>query len=173
MKGDKFEQLIQEYHANVELWKHDDNLRQQRNSTFLSMNTIMLVALGTFLNISPNITNAAISGLLISLFGLPICFMWNTVQERNSEYIRFRRFMLRSLETQLTSVSTFTKQWKALNKHESVQFEGITDVFVTKRTSKISSTFVEGKLPIVVIIFWSLVLVFSITFLFLLSIGKI
>jgi len=98
MKDEKFEQLIQEYQANVELWKHDDNLRQQRNSTFLSMNTIMLVALGTFLNIAPNITNAAISGFLISLFGLPICFMWNTVQERNSEYIRFRRFMLRSLE---------------------------------------------------------------------------
>ena len=173
MKDGKFEQLIQEYQANVELWKHDDNLRQQRNSTFLSMNTIMLVALGTFLNIAPNITNAAISGFLISLFGLPICLMWNTVQERNSEYIRFRRFMLRSLETQLTSLSTFTKQWNALNKFESVQFEGLKDTFTAKRGSRISSTFVEGKLPLVVIIFWSFVFILSTIFLLLLSTGKI
>lgn len=162
MATEKTTKLLQEYQANVELWKHDDNLRQQRNGTFLNMNTILLVALGTFVNIAPTITNAAISGLLISVFGLPICFMWNSVQQRNSEYIRFRRYILRSIEAQLPTLTTFTKQWKALNKHEKIEFQEIKESFTVIRGSKISSTLTEGRLPIVVAVFWSIILISSI-----------
>jgi len=37
--------LLEEYQANVEMWKHDDNVRQQRARNFLTVNTLLILGL--------------------------------------------------------------------------------------------------------------------------------
>jgi hypothetical protein len=39
--------LTIEYEVNVDLWKHDDDLCQQRNHTFLTMNTMVAAGSST------------------------------------------------------------------------------------------------------------------------------
>ena len=153
--------LLSEYQANLELWKHDDNLRQQRYGTFLNINSLLLVALGGLVTLSPSVLNATVVAVLISLFGFPVCLMWGRVQARNAEYIRFRRYQLRSIEKMLKPMSTFTNQWNALNKFETVHFKNIKDEFTIKHEAKASSTVIEGRLPSVIAVFWLIVFVAS------------
>lgn len=158
--------LINEYQVNVELWKHDDNLRQQRNNTFLTINTILLVALGSLITLgnpeSKDVaSNEALMAALISIFGLPVCYIWNRVQVRNGEYIRFRRYQLRSIEARLTGFSTFANQSKAMDRQEEVDFQGINDKFRISKAATRSSTRLEGSLPSVIAGFWLLILLGS------------
>ena len=127
---DKPEQALTiEYQVNVDLWKHDDDLRQQRNHTFLTMNTVLLVALGSLITLGDTVSDKALMAILISIFGLPVCFIWNRVQARNGEYIRFRRFQLRSIESRLPGFSTFANQYLAMDQHKEIDFQGLTDKF--------------------------------------------
>jgi hypothetical protein len=154
--------LLSEYQTNLELWKHDDSLRQQRYGTFLSINSLLLVALGGWVTLAPSTLNAVVVAMLIALFGFPVCLMWHRVQLRNAEYIRFRRYQLRSIESRLKPMSTFTNQWLALNKFETVHFANIDDLFTIRPQAKASSTLIEGRLPLVLVFFWSAVFIGSI-----------
>ena len=149
--------LISEYQANIALWQHDDNLRQQRSGTLLSMNTFLLVALGTLITIKPSLDNSAVVAILVSVFGFPICIMWHRILVRNGEYIRFRRFQMRSIEGQLQNVTTVTNQWNALDKHKTITWPGIEDSFRVKQAAKRSSTSIEVRLPLILAGFWTLV----------------
>jgi hypothetical protein len=149
--------LLAEYEANIELWKHDDNTRMQRNGIFLSVNTLLLIALGTLITVNPSIWGAAAISCLLSVFGLPICVMWHQILLRGGEYVRFRRFQLRAIEAQLQDVTTIRNQWKALNEYETVSFNGIEDKFTIKRSARRSVTTIENRLPLVVTGFWLLV----------------
>jgi len=154
--------LVGEYQANLTLWQHDDNLRQQRYGTFLNINSLLLVVLGGLVSLAPPIGNAALVTILISLFGVPVCLMWHSIQIRNAEYIRFRRYQLRAIEAQLKPMSTFQNQWKAMNEFEVIQFPDINEEFEVKPQARRSSTMIEGRLPLVLAIFWAVVLVGSI-----------
>jgi hypothetical protein len=152
------DQLLTEYQVNVDLWKHDDDLRQQRNGTFLTINSLLLVALGALITFSP----ASVFVILITaFFGFPICLIWYYVQRRNAEYIRFRRYQLRSIEAQLPVLTTFTNQWKGLNQYQAVSFKGIEDTFNITAEAKRSTTWLEGYLPLFIAIFWLLVFLLS------------
>lgn len=163
MDEQQIAKLLAEYEANIELWKHDDNTRMQRNGIFLSVNTLLTVALGTLITISPSIWSAAATACLISVFGLPICVMWYRILLRAGEYVRFRRFQLRAIEAQLQDVTTIRNQWRALNEYETVSFNGIEDTFTIKRSAKCSVTAIENRLPLVVTGFWLLVLLGGLT----------
>ena len=160
----KISNLNSEYQANIALWQHDDNLRQQRFGTFLNINTILLVALGTLITISPSIRNSSMIAILVSLFGFPICIMWHRILIRNGEYIRFRRFQLRFIEQQLQNVTTITNQWNALNKHQTITLPDFEDTFTVTLAGKRSSTSIETKLPLILASFWLLVLVIGLVF---------
>jgi len=119
-------QLMLEYQVNVALWQHDDNLRQQRNGTFLNMNSLLLVALGALItlnNDNKDITSLALYAVVLAIFGLPVCIIWYRVQLRNADYIKFRRYQLRSIEAQLGTLTTFTNQWTGLKENRQVQFK--------------------------------------------------
>lgn len=169
----KLSNLRSEYQANIQLWVHDDNLRQQRNGTFLNMNAILLVALGTLITISPSLLNAAAIASLISVFGLPICIMWYQIQSRNAEYIRFRRFQLRYIEAQLQNVTTISNQWKVLNEYQPLSFEGVEDRFSIKRPAKLSATKIEGWLPLIITGLWFIIFMAGVTLAILIWLGMI
>jgi hypothetical protein len=165
--------LLAEYEANIELWQHDDNNRIQRNGIFLSVNTLLVVALGALITISPSIYSTAIMAGLISVFGFPICVMWYYILLRGGEYVRFRRFQLRAIEAQLVDVTTIRNQWKALNEYETVSFHGIEDKFTIKPSAKRSVTVIEGRLPLFVAGLWLLVFLSGLIIIVLRSLGLV
>ena len=169
----KLENLRSEYQANIQLWVHDDNLRQQRNATFLNMNAILLVALSTLITISPSLLILAVIAFPISVFGLLIGGMWYQIQNRNSEYIRFRRFQLRYIEAQLQNVTTISNQWKVLNEYQTLSLEGLEDKFSIKRPARLSATKIEGWLPLMLVILWSLIFIAGVTLAVLIFSGVI
>ena len=162
MDDQQLQALLSEYQANLALWQHDDNLRQQRSTTFLSINSLLILALGGLITLSESFVEAAIVAIPISIFGLPICLLWYQVQARNAEYIRFRRYQLRSIEKMLPPMSTFTNQWRALSQFETVQFENIAAGFTIKNAARGSSTVLEGKLPLVIAGIWLVIFAISI-----------
>lgn len=162
MDDQHLQALLSEYQANLALWQHDDNLRQQRSTTFLSINSLLILTLGGLITLSDSFVEAAVVAIPISVFGLPICLLWYQVQIRNAEYIRFRRHQLRAIEKILPPMSTFTNQWRALNNFETVQFENIGAEFTIKNAARGSSTVIEGKLPLVIAGIWLAVFVISI-----------
>jgi hypothetical protein len=71
--------------VHIEMWKHYDNLRQAKNGTFLTANSI-LVAIGGFVfNESPELV------LAISLLGIVIGVSWFLLLTRNAAYINYHR----------------------------------------------------------------------------------
>jgi hypothetical protein len=139
--------LIAEYQANVALWEHDDTLRQQRIGNFLGVNAALLAAVGVAAGLKPPLKYIGGVGILFALFGLVLCVIWERVQTRNAEYIRFRRFQLRSIESRLSGLSTFQNVHRAFYECQPVTFESLAQQFAVKRSAHVASTISEGHLP--------------------------
>ena len=145
--------LLEEYRAHVELWKHDDTLRQQRTANFLTVNTVLLAVAGLALSAEPATPVAIAMVALFSAFGVSVALVWATIQWRNSEYIRLRRVQLRQLETRLPPMSAFTNAHRALDRHEEIDF-GDDGTFRVRPGARSSSTLRENLLPPMVLVFW-------------------
>lgn len=162
MTDDRTSRLLAEYQANVELWKHDDSLRQQRIGNFLTVNTILLVTITAIVGLKPPWDYVAATWLLISVFGLLVCRMWYRVHVRNAEYVRFRRFQLRSIEAELTELTTFTNTYDAFYEYKPVDFPKLEDRFELDEQAKRSSTLSESVLPQLLGGFWTAVLLIAV-----------
>jgi len=155
--GQRISSLIEEYKANIDLWIYEATFRQQRSQTFLTMNTILLVALSMLMTISPSLVNSSVIAVLIAVFGFPACIMWYRIQARNGEYMRFRRYQLRGIEFQLQDVTTIRNQWKALNKYEPLSLEGLEDKFEIRSSARVSAITIENRLPLILAGLWLLI----------------
>lgn len=154
----KFEnQLLIEYQVNVELWKHDDNLRQQRNANFLSVTTLLIIALSAFVGLKYPMIYLSIIALIFSLIGFFISMLWYRVLVRNAEYIRFRRFQLRSIEKRLKGLSTFTNTYDSFYKGFPLKFSEFDEEFVISKNAMKRSAITEGNLPVIISVFWSII----------------
>ena len=162
------ERLLNEYQVNVEMWKHDDLIRQSRTGNFLTINTILLVALSAIFSVGQSLIGIAVSGILFSFFGLAICWVWWNVLVRNHAYVYFRRFQLRSIESRLPGMTTFGNVYQAFYKNEEVSFVGIDETFIPAQKAKTSSTLMENRLPQIISVFWVIVLLAGATILFFL-----
>ena len=169
-------QLLVEYRANIELWKHDDMLRQERDKKFLNINTWLIVALGIMFQINKsNSTYGSfafgISLIAFSIFGIVICYIWDKVLSRNSDYIRFRKMQLREIEAHLKMLGTFHNSKLALDQGETITFEKNNEAFTIDRKDDkgtLSSTATEGRLPVIVAVIWIGILIVGV----FISIGK-
>ncbi len=149
--------LLAEYEANVALWQHDDSLRQQRSGTFLTVNTVLLTALGALTALQAPLRYVGVLALVFSVFGMIVCRVWHVVQLRNAEYIRFRRYQLRSIEARLPELTTFTNTYDAFYKGAEVKFPATGDSFRVEMKAQRRSTLSEGLLPVLIGVFWSIV----------------
>jgi hypothetical protein len=149
--------LLEEYRANIDLWMHDDTLRQQRTGNFLTVNSILLVALSGLISIRPSLSSLSVSSLLLSIFGFSISFIWYSVMTRNSEYIRLRRFQLLSIESCFPPMTTFSNTYRALYRHQPVTFKCSDEVFNVANRAKRRSTATENLLPLLVGGFWGFI----------------
>jgi hypothetical protein len=75
-----------DFKLHVEMWRHYDNLRQAKNSAFLTANSILL-AFSSFLFREPHATFIS----LVSLIGVVVCTSWLLLLTRNSAYIEYHR----------------------------------------------------------------------------------
>jgi len=151
--------LRDEYRANIDLWIYEATFRQQRSEAFLNINTILLTALGILITIRPSVRNSSIVGILIAVFGLLTCTIWQQILLRNSAYMRFRRYQLRGLEVRLQNVTTFRNQWKALNNFEPLSVPGLDDTFQVDKPARTSAIDIENRLPWLVAGLWLVILV--------------
>ncbi|UCC62838.1 MAG: hypothetical protein JSV36_19150 [Anaerolineae bacterium] len=149
--------LLEEYKANIDLWIYEATFRQQRDQTFLTMNTILLVALSILMAISSSLLYSSVIAVLIAVFGLSACIMWHRILVRNGAYMRFRRYQLRGIEVQLQNVTTMRNQWKALNKHEQLSLEGLEDKFEIEKPARVSAIDIENRLPLALAGLWLII----------------
>jgi hypothetical protein len=75
------------FRLHIEMWKHHNDLRQQKSTGFLTANSI-LVAIAGFLMREPRIVALVV---LISIVGIGVCFSWFLLLSRNSIYIEYHR----------------------------------------------------------------------------------
>ena len=70
---------------HLSMWKHYDNLRQSKNGSFLTANSILVAFVG-FLH------NEWRQGVaLVCLLGILVCIAWFLLLARNSAYIKYHR----------------------------------------------------------------------------------
>ena len=153
----KRDELLAEYEANVALWQHDDSLRQQRNGTFLTVNTVLLTALAAVTALQAPIPYVGAIALVFSVFGVIVCRVWHVVQLRNAEYVRFRRYQLRSIEARLPGLTTFRNTYDAFYQGAEVKFPETGESFRVSTTAQRRSTLSEGLLPVLIGVFWSII----------------
>ena len=153
-----------EYDANIQLWIYEATFREQRSQMFLTVNTILLTALGIMVTFNPYFLNVAIIAIPISLFALPACILWYLILLKNGAYMQFRRFQLRSLEVKLQNLTTFQNQWKALNKYEKLTVPELEDPFLINKSAKHSAIVVENYLPLILTVFWAIIFLAAITY---------
>ena len=91
-----------ELHA--EMWRHYDNLRQEKNKTFLIANTVLAAVLGAVWKIEP--AKPLLIIVLLPLLGIVVCILWFLILERNSAYIEFHR----------DHVSLWKEEWVAFKR---------------------------------------------------------
>lgn len=150
------ETSLEEYRLNVDLWKHDDALRQSHNQTFLGVNSAVLVAAGLVISASGELVIQGLTALAASVFGLAICGVWRRVQIRHNAYIRFHRKMLVALEAPL-SFSTFRLQEDAFHEPWSlIEMPHIASEFRLKKNERRSASGAEARLPEIVGVLWIL-----------------
>lgn len=149
--------LIAEYKANIALWQHDDSLRQQRNRTFLTVNTVFFTALAALTTLQAPMRYVGAIALAFSVFGMIVCRVWYVVQRRNAEYVRFRRYQLRSIEARLPGLTTFRNTYDAFYNGVEVRFPAIEDSFCVEMKAQRRSTLSERLLPLLIGVLWSLI----------------
>lgn len=70
---------------HIEMWKHYDNLRQQKNSSFLTGHAILAAIAGFTVTDAPNLVVA------LSIVGIVIAISWFLLLARNASYIAYHR----------------------------------------------------------------------------------
>ena len=147
--------LLAEYQANVSLWQHDDVLRQQRTTTFLAINTVLLTALAAMTALKAPLLYFGLTAFGLSLFGIAICRVWKIVHVRNREYARFRRLQLQSIEARLPGgLTTFRLTNEAFEKKVPITFPFTAASFTIVERARTSSAGTEERLPVLLGILW-------------------
>lgn len=102
-----------EYEINLEMWRHYDNLRQEKSKTFLTAQTI-LIAVSGFVVESQGLQSPLI--LAVSLLGFGSSVLWRLLLARNAGYIRFHQKRVRELEPSTgMHFTTFAEKWPEFN----------------------------------------------------------
>lgn len=98
----------EEYRINIDMWKHYDNLRQEKNKTFLTANTILVAASGFVLEAKNTDLKVFLIVGGVAVLGLVICVLWLLLQTINKAYIDHHIDKTRELELEKQQLQTWT-----------------------------------------------------------------
>ncbi|HEY5707775.1 MAG TPA: hypothetical protein VIS51_00070 [Solirubrobacterales bacterium] len=153
------EDLGDELRLNLDLWKHEEGLRQQRNTVLLGTNAFLAVAASALINARPPWGIALSTGIALAGFGLLICWIWDRLQQRHVVYADFRRKQIRELAAQL-NYESWERQWEALRSppdQSPVQVEfPHTGAHFSPRQAQGSAILTESLLPRAIAAAWAL-----------------
>jgi hypothetical protein len=138
-----------EYDINIEMWKHYDNLRQDKNKTFLAANSILAAAVGLALRGGEPDSGFQIVALLVALVGFLACVLWFLLLSRNAAYIRYHRDRASALELS-AGHSTFDVGWKEFEKR-------------IPPWERVSSNLTDRLLTAVLAAFWTSLVIYFLT----------
>ena len=100
--------VLEEYKINIDVWKHYDNLRQEKNKTFLTVNTILVAALAFVYKNGITVNSDMLILTVDSFLGAIVYISWFFLQSRNAKYIRYHIYQTRELEkNKLPEYNTF------------------------------------------------------------------
>ena len=131
-----------EYEINLEMWKHYDNLRQEKSKTFLTAQTI-LIAVSGFVLKSQELSSALRAlVLLVAVLGMVSSFLWFVLLSRNKGYIDFHHTRVQELELHTgIQFTTFSRQ--------------IRNEFKKKLwPRRLSSNTIDRMLALLFLVFW-------------------
>jgi hypothetical protein len=140
-------------------------MRQEKMKNFLEANTILAAAIG--LSISNFFSNAGNMSLYLilafSTVGLVISVTWTLIMVRNSDYMRFQRLNLCSIEKNLPEgFNTFSNMNLGFDKQAKVNFYCGQELIEFKPSRmSISANKIENFLPAIIAVIWSVVIVVS------------
>lgn len=147
----QYETLMAEYKVNVDLWKHDDDIRAKRATSFLAFNAVLFGVLSFALK-EPSFGGSfgVLVAVLSASIAVPMCLVWLRMQARNAAYLKIKRLRLAEIEATLGMDGTFAKQHTALVEHKEVQFSlgsnGLVS-YLVPRSARASSAMAESVLP--------------------------
>ena len=171
----------EEYELNLEMWRHYDNLRQEKSKTFLTAETIVIAVSG-FVFKSQDLNFASLGIFLaISVLGLGSLALWFLLLVRNAGYIQFHRSRVGELEKylrkrvgELEPFTTFSTKWdefdskqlwpkRKLLRRRSSEAEGSSNTTEDKNTTEHkrllvrvfgSSNMIDRLLALLFVLFW-------------------
>jgi hypothetical protein len=170
--------LSEQYKVNIDLWKHYDNLRQEKNRAFLQAQGFLVAALA--LTIAPDEFATSSTMLLtvgVSIVGVVLGLAWLTLQRRNAKYIKFHQAHALALESAIVrkpgtmpnidyaQYATITKQQECVHPKITKQQECVHPEIKKQRKcvhpdksrwppSAWSSNTIDAALPCVTMLFW-------------------
>lgn len=162
-----YDDIRDELHLNLDLWKHEEGVRQQRNTVLLGTNVFLAVAAGAVVSAEPPLGAAFAVGLVLAAFGLLVCSIWRRLQRRHVVYAEFRRCQIRELAAQL-GYESWENHWTALRTPPnpppvSVYF-ATTETSFSPRGPKGSAIVAESLLPTALAAVWGIAVIAGILF---------
>jgi hypothetical protein len=126
-KDPQKEEAYREYQVNLEMWRHYDNLRQDKSKTFLTAQTILIGVSGIVIRSQGLDSPLLLLGfiLAVSFVGFGSSMLWFLLLYRNAGYIQFHRMRVKELEAgRLKELepgteihfTTFTTKWSEFDK---------------------------------------------------------
>jgi hypothetical protein len=81
------------FKIHIDMWKHYDDLRQAKNTGFLTANSILVAVVALLFKDLQKLQGFGANALMVlpSLVGVFICGAWYMLLTRNSAYIEFHR----------------------------------------------------------------------------------
>jgi uncharacterized membrane protein YozB (DUF420 family) len=159
------ELLFQEYRLAWETWFHADNLRQARNTNYITMNSIFIVGIGAGITLLDEKNNRELEFYtlvtMISVLATFICYLWFKVLSRNTQFQNYFRSQTRNLEKSIIPLSSINNYYSALYKHEIIEFKNIKETFLVSKHGKTMNALSEDRLPIYFMVFWIVIFLFS------------
>lgn len=131
---------LEEYKINIDMWKHYDNLRQEKNKTFITVNTILVPTLGFLVKDGLPSSEVTLIASLVAFLGAIVCVLWLFLQSRNAKYIEYHILQTMEIEkSKLAGFTTFCRQQNTLKK--GYKFENINKsiehIFIPINTNSI------------------------------------
>jgi hypothetical protein len=107
------EDTLEERKINLEMWRHYDNLRQEKSKMFLTAQTILIAVIGFVLEGQELRSALRVVIPAVSIVGLVSSMLWLLLLSRNALYISFHRERVACLEEQFAqkTFTTFGSQW--------------------------------------------------------------
>lgn len=151
--------LLEELKLNVDLWKHEEGLRQQRNTAFLAINSLLVVGGGTIIGAEPTEARLRWGAVAFGVLGAVLCILWAIIQFRHHAYARFRRMQMADLEKSLDAARDSSPPHTTFARtHDVFSRGGVTfeheGTYQRPGYASMSAITAEALLPTVFLVAW-------------------